>query len=266
MCPDINWNRPLAVQFIRDYVKQAGAEGVVLGVSGGIDSAVCLALATEALGSDKVWTMWLPYYKEDSEDVDHVLEACGKPQHIRFPISTFVDSAIDLLGGASAVSKLRQGNIMARSRMMFLYDLAKLKNLLVLNTSNLTETLTGYFTKWGDGAGDIAPIGNIYKYEVRALARELNVPDQIISKAPSAGLWEGQTDEDELGISYEDLDDILEGIEAIAKSDIPINAFTTQVRLVSEHGIDKIDHVLKLIQTSSHKRQRIPNPKIWCKL
>lgn len=264
MCPDIDWNKPLAVQFIRDYVEQAGADGVVLGVSGGLDSAVCMALCAKAVDGEKsIAGLWMPYGDADTKYIDQIKKMYTPGIIQTADITKTVDSFKTLT--KSGKDKLRLGNIMARTRMTILYDFAKRFNLLVVGTSNRSEIMTGYTTKWGDGACDLAPIANLYKYEVVKMAKDLGVPDEIIQRPPSADLWEGQTDEDELGISYEDLDNILEGIEAITKSDIPINTFATRIRLVSEHGIGKIDHVVRLIQSSLHKRQQTPNPKTWCK-
>ncbi len=256
------WNCGLAIQFIKDYVEQSGANGVVIPVSGGIDSAVCLALAVEGLQLHAVHTIWMPYGDQDRSYVDLLFKKFRGVGKNEKDITAIVDSFTKI---SQSPDNLKKGNIMARTRMILVYDFARTYNLLVLGTSNRSEIMTGYTTKWGDGACDLAPIANLYKHEVVELAKELKIPDKIIRRVPSADLWEGQTDENELGISYEDLDNILEGIEAIAKSDIPINTFATQVRLVSEHGIDKIDHVVRLIQSSLHKRQQTPNPKTWYK-
>ncbi len=250
----------LAVDFIRSYVEHAKADGVVLGVSGGIDSAVCLGLAVEALGQNKVFGLWMPYGDQDRSYVDLLKKKYRIVAVKDKPITTIVDSAV-------AIGELRdgpkKGNFMARTRMMLLYDFAKAYRLLVIGTSNRSEIMTGYFTKWGDGAGDIAPIANLFKHEVVKVAEELGIPGEIIQRVPSAGFWEGQTDEGELGISYEDLDAILEGLEKIHTTGSPLEVYRTQRQLESKYSVDMIDHVLGMMQSTAHKRLAIPNPDNW---
>lgn len=250
----------LAVDFIRSYVEHAKADGVVLGVSGGIDSAVCLGLSIKALNKGKVTGLWMPYGEISTKYINIVKEHFYPVKCLSKPIGSIVDRAVAI---TQPTDDLRRGNIMARTRMMILYDYAKANNLLVVGTSNRTETMVGYFTKWGDGAGDIAPIANLYKHEVVEVAKELGIPDEIIRRVPSADFWEGQTDEGELGISYKDLDAILEGLEKIHTTGSPLEVYRTQRQLESKYSVDMIDHVLGMMQSTAHKRLAIPNPDNW---
>lgn len=250
----------LAVDFIRSYVEHARADGVVLGVSGGIDSAVCLGLSIKALNKGKVTGLWMPCGETDTKYIDIVKKHFYPVRCLDKPIGSIVDSAVAI---AQFPDDLRRGNIMARTRMMILYDYAKANNLLVVGTSNHTEIMVGYFTKWGDGVGDIAPIANLYKHEVVEVARELGIPNEIIQRVPSADFWEGQTDEGELGISYEDLDAILEGLEKIRRSRSALEIYTIQRQLESQYNVNTIDHVLGMMQSTTHKRRTIPNPDNW---
>ena len=192
------------VSFIRERVNEAKVEGVVVGVSGGVDSATTVFLAVKALGKDKVLGLIMPYYEnQDVEDAKLVCETLGidyKIINIK-PIVDAFEKSLDF-----EPDKITKGNIMVRTRMILLYAHANQYNLLVLGTSNKSELLTGYYTKWGDGASDYAPLINLYKTEVWEIAKRLGVPEKIIKKKPTAGLWIGQTDEDELGISYKLLD------------------------------------------------------------
>jgi len=258
----VTLNRVLATDFIKSYVEQAGARGVVLGVSGGIDSAVCLGLAVEALEPYQVSGLWMPYGDKNKSYVELLKKKyCGVSISTK-PIDAIVDSVTAI---SQLPDNLKKGNIMSRVRMMLLYEFARAHNLLVITTSNQSEIMTGYFTKWGDGAGDLAPLADLYKHEVVEIAKQLSIPNEIIQRPPSAELWEGQTDEEELGISYDDLDDILQTLEKVAKDEFVLDRFASQVHLMTKHGVDKIDHVMKMIQVSFHKRQRIPNPTEWFK-
>ena len=166
-------------------------------------------------------------------------------------IKPSVDAFLDPLGDSSPTSI---GNLKARARMMALYHHANENGLLVMGTSNKSETAVGYFTKYGDGGADFIPLGDLYKTEVRELAREIQVPDDLIEKPPTAGLWEGQTDEGELGIKYEELDRILLGIEMSL----------TDGEIVERTGmsIEAVGRVRSMVQASVHKRKRPLCPKM----
>lgn len=205
-------NAPLAAavltSFIRDAVETSGTQGVVVGLSGGIDSALSAALAVRALGAERVHGFVLPYRTSHPESEQHaraVAESLGIPQRV-IDISPMVDAYFTLEPDAPAD---RRGNKMARERMTILFDQAKKLDALVLGTSNKTEILLGYSTVFGDNASSLNPLGDLYKCQVRQLSRYLELPAEVVDKAPSADLWPGQTDEDELGFSYETADEVL---------------------------------------------------------
>lgn len=198
-------------RFIKDTVSRAGFKNVVIGLSGGVDSAICCVLAVEALGEKKVFVGLFPYGNLSQTGVDDaqlVIARLGisKKNITTIDIKPLVDTFIV---SDSQMNQLRKGNIMARVRMILLYDLAKKYKALVLGTENRTEYLLSYFTRYGDEASDIEPIRQLYKTQVRQLARYLKIPDKIVNKAPTAGLWPGQTDEGEFGFSYIEADQIL---------------------------------------------------------
>jgi NAD+ synthase len=204
---------PLAVKvlesFIRDAVTTAGAQGVVVGLSGGVDSALSAALAVRALGPERVHAFLLPYRTsspESERDARAVAGHLGIPHRV-IDISPMVDAYFD--AAEPEASADRRGNKMARERMTILFDQAKKLDGLVLGTSNKTEILLGYSTVFGDNASSLNPLGDLYKSQVWQLARHLGLPAGVIDKAPSADLWPGQTDEGELGFSYEMADEVL---------------------------------------------------------
>lgn len=194
--------------FIADQIQKVGAKGAVLGLSGGIDSALSAYLSAKALGAENVLAVRMPY-KTSSQasltDADLVIEALGI-RHITVPITDMADA---LIGQFPDMNNLRKGNIMARARMIVLYDQSAAHGLLPMGTSNKTEFLLGYSTLYGDSGVAMHPIADLYKYQVRQLARAMNIPQPVIEKAPSADLWEGQTDEGELGFTYNDVDQVL---------------------------------------------------------
>ena len=198
--------------FIRSQLAQAGFGRVVVGLSGGVDSATVAFLAARALGPDNLLAIRMPYRTsslESETDALRVVEALGCRTE-RVEITPMVDPMLELLGdGDDAPLQVRRGNVMARQRMIVLYDRSAAFDALVCGTSNKTEALLGYGTQYGDMAAAIAPIGDLYKSQLRAVAGCLGVPDSILAKPPSADLWPGQTDEGELGAGYDDLDRIL---------------------------------------------------------
>jgi len=227
-------------KWIKVQVEQAGAEGVVVGLSGGLDSAVVAALAKRSL-RDEVLGLLLPCHsqKEDEEDANIVashlqLETCT------VDLNSTYDSLIAILPSAD---KNTTANIKPRLRMICLYYFASSKNYLVAGTGNKSEISVGYFTKYGDGGTDILPLGDLFKYQVIEIAKKLSLPEAIINKPPSAGLWPGQTDEGELKITYEQLDQaILDITSNHAKATPP----------------DICSRVEELIKSSEHKRVPIP--------
>lgn len=196
-------------RFITDTVRAAEAKGVVVGLSGGIDSAVAAALAVRGMGAEYVDALIMPHASGDPASISRAHEVASflglRPEVV--PIDAIVAGALEATGAER--DRIRRGNVMARARMIILYDRARATGRLVLGTGNRTEAMTGYTTLHGDAACDLAPLSGCYKREVRSLARELGLPVSVIEAAPSAGLWPGQTDEEELGISYELLDRLL---------------------------------------------------------
>jgi len=200
--------REAIVRFIHDEVTQSGHRRALLGLSGGIDSALAAYLAVEALGRENVLALLMPYRSSNPSseaDARLVLDELGIP-HRLCPITPMVDAFIALDPGMDA---RRQGNLMSRCRMVISYDQSVPFGGLVLGTSNKSEILLGYFTLYGDSAAALRPLANLYKCQLRQLARAVGVPERIVAKAPSADLWEDQTDEGELGFTYDEADQIL---------------------------------------------------------
>ncbi len=198
----------ILVDFVRSEVRRAGFERGVVGLSGGLDSAVTCYLTAEALGPDDVLAVRMPYKTSPPESLEHaqrVIEATGV-QSITIPITDLVDPLFERYPDADRV---RRGNAMARARMIVLYDQSAATRGLVIGTGNKTEILLGYTTQFGDAACAINPLGDLYKTQVRQLARALGVPQEIIAKPPSAELWLDQTDEGELGFTYDEVDRLL---------------------------------------------------------
>src|ERR671912_269404 len=246
--------------WLRYQMDQAGASRLVLGLSGGIDSAVVCALSTMAAGPARVIAAIMPIHSrsEDMRDAEQVARAFEViprvidlvPAHDALIAAMPADGAAGLEDAnvdPDRQSKRRQlalANVKPRLRMTSLYYLANRYNGLVVGTGNKTELAIGYFTKYGDGGVDVLPLGDLDKTAVRGLARALGVPDAVISKAPSAGLWEGQTDEAEIGVTYDELDRTLASLAGEAQTE-PIDSAT-------------MDRVSALIAASEHKRRAIP--------
>ncbi len=230
------------INWIRAQLKKTGAKGIVLGFSGGIDSSVVAALSVKAVGKKKVLALILPIHGQASGLKDAYLVAKKlKVSTETLDLSQSYDQLIKILPRAS---RLTQGNLKPRLRMTVLYYFANKLNYLVCGTGNKSELMVGYFTKHGDGATDILPIGDLLKTEVKELAKKLGIPRHIIAKPPTAGFWRGQTDEAELGITYKDLDDILWRLRKNRKQ---------------KASRDKVKKVKAMIKRSEHKRQ---GPKI----
>jgi NAD+ synthase len=205
---DPGWTEKLLVGFLRREIERTGLRRAVLGLSGGLDSAASAYLATRALGPDRVHAVLMPYRSSSPDSLRHaheVVDALGIDSET-VEISAMVD-------GFEAVSgptdRLRLGNVMARSRMTVLFDRSAAHRALVVGTSNKTEILLGYGTLFGDLASAVNPIGDLYKTQVRVLCRHLGVPDAIVEKPPSADLWPDQSDEDDLGFTYDEVDRVL---------------------------------------------------------
>jgi len=194
--------------FIRETLEQAGLDRVVLGLSGGIDSAVSAGLAVRALGADRVRGVMMPYTSSSAEsltDAAAVAETLGLETE-KVSIAPMADA---FLQDIPEDALLRRGNVMARCRMIVLYDRSARDAALVLGTGNRTEGLLGYTTMFGDNACGLNPLAHLYKTEVRLLSAWLGLPESVLTKAPSADLWTGQSDEDELGFTYAEVDELL---------------------------------------------------------
>jgi len=200
--------REILTGFIRSEITRAGMSRAVVGLSGGIDSALSCILAAEALGPENVLAVMMPYRESNRDSLEHaqlLVDQLGV-QSRTIEITDMVEPLFKL---DPQISKKRKGNVMARARMIVLYDQSEVFKGLVVGTGNKTDILLGYTTLYGDSASAINPIGDLYKTQVRQLSRALKVPAPIIDKPPSADLWIGQTDEKELGFSYEEVDKLL---------------------------------------------------------
>ena len=239
--------------FIREEVTKAGFQKVVVGISGGVDSALTAFLAVKALGKENVIGLSMPYRtssRSSVEDARLVAEILEIEFH-EIEITPQIDAYFQLFPDADNV---RRGNKMARERMSILYDFAHWKGALVIGTSNKSELLIGYSTRWGDNAHDINPIGDLYKTQVWEMAEFVGVPERIVKKKPSADLWPGQTDEGEIGLSYRTLDQILIGYVdlRLRREELVEIGFEPKV----------VDRVLTMVRNSQYKR-KLP---IICKI
>lgn len=203
--------RQRMVDWIRGKVRRAKAEGVVLGLSGGLDSSLVAVICAQALGPSSVLALLLPCESE-KDDLAHAQEVAGK-----FDLKTELIDLTPIYQRFKEIlppaSQIALANIKPRLRMLTLYYYANNLNYLVVGTGNKCELKVGYFTKYGDGGADILPLGDLLKSEVRSLAKLVGIPDHIIDKIPSAGLWPGQTDEGEMGLTYTELEDFLLSLE-----------------------------------------------------
>ncbi len=236
------------VHFIRDEVKKAGFHKGVVGLSGGVDSALVMHLTTEALGKENVLAIILPYKTSSPQSIEDALSIINQLNILyeSVDISPMVDA---YLAKYPKVNNIHRGNILARQRMIVLYDISAREHALVIGTSNKTEILLGYSTLFGDTACAINPIGDLYKTQIWRLAEEVGVPKNIIEKVPTADLWTGQTDEGELGFSYHDVDKLLYDM---------VDRNYGDEKLISE-GFEKefIEKVRKRIRENEFKR-RLP--------
>ncbi len=249
--PDVT--RLVLTQFIRNEIRKAGFQRVVLGLSGGIDSALSCYLAAEALGPENVLALRLPYAASSPASLEHaqlVIDALGVSSDT-IEITAMVEP---LFAASPNITANRKGNIMARMRMIVIFDRSAAWNALVIGTSNKTELLLGYGTIFGDLASAVNPIGDLYKTQVRQLSREFGVPAAILDKQPTADLVPGQTDEGDLGFTYADVDRLLQLI--IDERYSPQEAVAA--------GFDRafVDRVLTLIKRNQFKRTMPIIPKI----
>ncbi|OEG00223.1 NAD(+) synthase [Vulcanibacillus modesticaldus] len=226
------------VEFIRNYVKDANAKGVVVGISGGIDSAVTAALAIIAMGKENVIGVWMPAYSDPIHERDaKALASAIDLNLVTVDLGSTFNNLAKEIEEIVSLNDLAKGNTKARLRMTTLYAIASVKGYLVSDTCNYSEIYVGYMTKGGDGLADFNPVGSLTKHQIRLLAKHLNIPKEIIEKAPSADLWAGQTDEQEMGFTYEDLDRYL---------------------LTGEGNKEVIEKIERLHRISEHKRVLMP--------
>ena len=233
-------------RFLTGKLSQSGMQGFVVGLSGGIDSALSATLAVEAVGADKVFAVFMPYKTSSENSVTDALALVSQlgVQYRQIDISPMVDA---YFARAEKPGAVRMGNKMARERMSILFDIAQEKSRLVLGTGNRTEISLGYTTWYGDSACSLNPIGEFYKTEVRLLSRKLGIPASIIDKPPSADLWVGQTDEDEIGVTYETIDRLLRRL---------IDDGEKSISKLEQEGFDAADisRVVSLLTRYSFKR------------
>jgi NAD+ synthase len=237
-------------RFIKEYVSNSQAKGVVLGLSGGIDSATTAVLCSKALGSKNVLTLLMPEEEtKNQKDIDDA-ETVAKQFNIKtqtVDITYILENIYNTIPIYDQKNQICKGNIKARTRMTILYYYANKLNKIVCGSSDKSETLMGYFTKWGDGAADISPISDLYKTQVRKLAITLGIPESIATKPSTPALWPNQSAEGELGIKYETLDLILYGLE----KSIPTNELANQLNIEQ----NTIEAVKKRLLDKNHKRQ-----------
>lgn len=250
---DLSKQLKLIVEFIRKQLKSAGFSKLIVGLSGGVDSSVTAALCVRAIGKENVYGIMLPYRKSHPDSLNDALKVAnvlGIEQEI-IDISPMVDSYFNKYEPNADL--LRKGNRMARERMCVLYDLSAKYKALVAGTGNLSELMIGYCTQYGDSACAFEPIGHLYKTEVFQIAELLKLPQSVIRKDPTADLWDGQTDEEEMGITYNELDEIL-----YQKLDLKRD----ETHLISEFTEEKITKVKSMIIKSEFKRNMPPVPNI----
>lgn len=246
------------MQFIKEQVEKADTNGVVLGLSGGVDSVTTAYLAVKALGSSKVTVLIMPYWdvtpKDDVKDALALSSALGVKHHL-VDIGKIRDSYAETLPFFSEGSKIANGNLLARIRMTILYYYANKNNLCVLGTGDKSEILIGYFTKYGDGAVDLLPIGDLYKTQVRKMSLYLGVPRKIAMKPSSPRLWKGHEASKELGFTYEEIDPLLYAVFDLG---------LTPKKAIEATGItpEKAMAILRRVETTEHKRRMPPIPKI----
>ena len=243
-------------RFIKEYVENAGAKGIVLGLSGGVDSGTIAALSSLAIGGENVLGLMMPetenFNQKDIDDAKVVADLF----HLQTQVCDMSDALNGIYKGIPVFDlsdKLCKGNIKARTRMIFLYYYANKQSRIVCGSSDKSETMMGYFTKWGDAAADIAPIMDLYKTQVRKLAIHLGIPKELALKPSTPALWPNQLAESELGIKYEILDLILYGLER----------FMTPEEVADQLGIEKIlvEKAKSRWLTNEHKRRMPLAPK-----
>lgn len=234
------------VEFLRESFKKAGFSKAVLGLSGGIDSALVAYLLRDALGKENVLAIMMPYKSSNPDSLNHaklVVEDLG----INSKTIEITDMIDTYFKNEKEATSLRMGNKMARERMSILFDYSSKENALVVGTSNKTEIYLGYSTQFGDSACALNPIGDLYKTNIWDLSRYLKIPNELIEKKPSADLWEGQTDEQEMGLTYKEADQVLYRMLEENK----------KVEEVLAEGFNKdlVDNIVRRMNRSEYKRR-----------
>jgi NAD+ synthase len=244
-------------RFIKEYVENAEAEGIVLGMSGGIDSGTVAAISSLSIGGDKVTGLMLPeretYNSKDINDAKVVAEKFGLKTTV-CEITPTLEGFYKTIPIFDQTEKLCKGNIKARTRMIYLYYYANKLNMIVCGSSDKSETMMGYFTKWGDVAADISPLMDLYKTQVRKLAEHVGIPPELAAKPSTPALWPNQLAETELGIKYETLDLILYGLER----------FMTTEEIAQQISVKKplVEKVKSRWLAVEHKRRLPLTPKV----
>ncbi|GAB4314197.1 MAG: NAD+ synthase [Promethearchaeota archaeon] len=239
----LDWDR--VAEGIRQWLRERVPKNAVVGLSGGVDSSLVAHLAASALGAGRVHGMILPSRSNESRDEQLAAEVADELGISRetIPIEPIVEAFRGAMPGAS---EFAINNAKPRIRMALLYAHANDHDALVLGTGNKSELMVGYFTKWGDGGVDLEPIGDLFKFQVWGLARHVGVPAEVVERPPTAGLWPGQTDEEEMGLTYWKLDKILCGLELGC----------TPAELVAHCGVteEEVVKVRRMVEASKHKR------------
>jgi len=244
-------------RFIEDYVETSGTTGIVIGLSGGVDSNTIAALSSLSIGGDRVLGLMLPeqetYNQKDIRDATIVSEKFGLKTQV-CDITSVLENFYKSMPIFDHADKLCKGNIKARTRMIFLYYYANKLNRIVCGSSDKSETMMGYFTKWGDVAADISPIMDLYKTQVRKLAEHLGIPKQLATKPATPALWPNQLAETELGIQYETLDLILYGLERFMEEEEIAEQLSIEIALVKK--------IKNRWLSAEHKRRMLLAPKL----
>ena len=234
------------VEFLRESFKKAGFSKAVLGLSGGIDSALVAYLLRDALGKENVLAIMMPYKSSNPDSLNHaklVVEDLG----INSKTIEITDMIDAYFKNEKEATSLRMGNKMARERMSILFDYSSKENALVIGTSNKTEIYLGYSTQFGDSACALNPIGDLYKTNIWDLSRYLKIPNELIEKKPSADLWEGQTDEQEMGLTYKEADQVMYRLLEENK--------TVEEVLAEGFNKDLVDNIVRRMNRSEYKRR-----------
>lgn len=256
---DLNWSEVEAKirRFIKDYVEKSEVKGIVLGLSGGIDSSTTAALSALAIGGDKVFGLLLPEQETyNAQDIEHAKLVAEKfrLKTQMIDITPTLNAFYNTIPIFETADKICKGNIKARTRMIYIYYYANRLNLLVCGSSDKSEAMMGYFTKWGDVAADISPVMDLFKTQVRKLAQHIGLPKEIVTKPASPMLWPGQLAEEELGIKYEALDLILYGLEHFMKPE----------EIAKQLGLKKelVKKIKRRWLYTEHKRRMLLTTKI----